>query len=88
MDSTKAMSDRDIPCTDGSADCSILDDFYYDGRNTQTNYSAGDSPIDVLPVVGFTLAVKRTHLFDVRSLQNHPPGPPQALNKLFCVYLI
>ena len=82
------MSDRGMSCADGGSDCSILDDFNYDGRNAQAKYSADDSPIDVLPAADFALAGKPTRLFYVRSLQSHPPGPPQTLNKLFCVYLI
>ncbi len=87
MDSIKSMSDRGMPCVDGSSDCSILDDFNYDGRNGQAKDSADDLPIDVLPVAELAFAAKPTRCSYVRSFQTYPPGPPQALNKLFCVYL-
>lgn len=81
------MADHDMPCADSSADCGV--DLNYDGRNAQVKVkdAPDDSPIALLSFADLALDINLTHRAYVRPIQRHPPGPPPALNKLYCVYL-
>lgn len=83
------MADHEMPCASGVADCSILDELNYDGRNAQLKVKDApeDLPVAILPVAQVALDIKPTRRIYLRPIQSHPPGPPQALNKLYCVYL-
>ncbi len=83
------MADNGMPCASSAADCGILDEYNYDGRTVQLKVK--DAPID-LPVAVQSFAVLVPNAEPVgqtytRQIQRHPPGPPQRLNKLYCVYL-
>lgn len=83
------MADQGMPCAGSSANCGVLDHLNYDGRNAQLKVkdAPDDSPVAVLPFANLTTDTKPARHAYLRPIQRHPPGPPPALNKLYCVYL-
>ncbi len=83
------MADHEMPCASGIDDCSILDDFNYDGRNAQLKVKDApeDLPVAILSITELAFDIKPTRPNYLVPIQSHPPGPPRALNKLYCVYL-
>ena len=83
------IADLGMPCAGISADCGVLDDLNYDGRNAQLKVkdAPDDSPVVVLPFANLATDIKPARRAYLRPIQRHPPGPSPALNKLYCVYL-
>jgi hypothetical protein len=83
------MADHGMPCAGSSADCGVLDDLNYDGRNAQLKVkdAAEDSPVAILPFANLAEDIKPARRAYLLPIQRHLPGPPKALNKLYCVYL-
>ena len=77
------------PCATSSIDCSLIDDFRYDGRNTELKLknAPSDVPVAVHPGIGpipqpRSIAEVRWH-----PTRSPPPGKQTPLNVLYCVYL-
>jgi hypothetical protein len=83
------MADHEMPCASAIADCSILDELNYDGRNVQLKVKDApeDLPVAILTVAKLAFDIRPRRRSFLRPIQSHLPGPPQALNKLYCVYL-
>lgn len=83
------MAEHDMPCAGSSADCGILDYLNHDGRIAQLKVkdASDDSPPAVHSFAELAVDVKPSRRTYHRPIQTHPPGPPKALNKLYCVYL-
>lgn len=83
------MADHEMPCAGASADCGVLDDLTYDSRHTQLKVkdAPDDSPVAALPFAEMVVDINPGRHAYLLPIQRHPPGPPPALNKLYCVYL-
>lgn len=81
---------REMPCATGATDCSVLDDYNYDGRSAQVKVKDVPSePLVTLFPSALFLADARPNLVVAHTPPsiNHPPGPSLPLNILYCVYL-
>ena len=83
------MADSGMPCAGSAADCGVVDDLNYDGRNTQLKVKDAphDSPLMVSPFANPAAHIKPLRHAYLWPVQRPPPASPQALNKLYCVYL-
>lgn len=80
---------QEMPCHNNASDCSVFDEFSFDGRTAKVNakYDAIELPagivasaISVLPINCLPGRYRRGELL-------HLPGEPPPLNVLYCVYL-
>ena len=81
--------DEQMPCADGLADCSIVDDVNHDGRNGQTKLkdAPGDTPTAIAPQeASLAIHVPTDTLLRPRYA-SVPAGAPPPLHVLYCVYL-
>ncbi|MDH3266708.1 MAG: hypothetical protein OEM25_07065, partial [Gammaproteobacteria bacterium] len=81
--------DEQMPCADGLADCSIVDDVNHDGRGgaLKLKDAPGDTPVAVAPAeiaLAFPPAAKALLRPRLAPLQM---GAPRPLHVLYCVYL-
>lgn len=83
------MADSGMPCAGSAADCGVVDELNYDGRNTQLKVKDAplDSPLMVSAFANPAAHIKPARHAYQRPAQRPPPGPSQTLNKLYCVYL-
>jgi hypothetical protein len=80
---------HDMPCATVAADCSVLDDYNYDGRAVQLKVkdAPSDLPVALLPSEQFLADAQSNLVAYAPPNINHPPGPSLPLNILYCVYL-
>jgi len=78
------------PCETSAAQCAFLDDFNYDSRTIQVKVK--DSPSDVLVGIAPSIGVTSFNLYSPPLScvggNSYLPEYPQALNILYCVYVI
>lgn len=77
------------PCASASDDCSLDDEFNYDGRNAQVKLK--DLPIDAPLAINDLIDAATVARFDdlrgVFPTRSPPPDSAPPLNVLYCVYL-
>lgn len=78
-----------MPCATNTDECSLIDEFKYDGRNAELKLkdAPSDAPLAIHPAitqVSPTHAAAADGWYPTRS---PPPGPRAPLNVLYCVYL-
>lgn len=88
--SSDAMTDHDMPCATGAADCTAFDEVNVDARTGQLKLKDAptDQPVAIARFEGFFADASPNHTRVVRQPEAHPPDSSPALNVLYCVYLI
>ncbi len=82
-------SDLDAPlCETDVSQCTLVDDFNYDGRVVKIKDAPGDVPVGItLTIADIRVQNNSSALLDAGDHSNSP-GKPPPLNILYCVYLI
>ena len=77
------------PCASAADDCSLGDDFNYDGRNTQVKLKdlPNDVPFAISDLIDTVAAARFVDLQGICPTRSPPPDSSPPLNVLYCVYL-
>ena len=76
------------PCETNASQCTIVDDFNYDGRSTKVKDAPSDVPIGITLSDDGVLSESRSYAHSAIGGRSHPPSSSPPLNILYCIYLI
>jgi hypothetical protein len=83
------MAPSEMPCATGATDCSLADEFNYDGRAVKLELkdSPNDLPIAIHPQAALVRTMQPAKHVGWHRTRSPPPGPSAPLNVIYCVYL-
>ncbi|MBT8101306.1 MAG: hypothetical protein KJO82_16235 [Gammaproteobacteria bacterium] len=79
----------EMPCSIAATDCSLLDEFNYDGRTVklELNDAPNDSPIAIGFPIDYESGRRPAEYLGWHSTRSPPPQLSVPLNVFYCVYL-
>lgn len=76
------------PCETSASQCTIVDEFNYDGRSSKVKDAPSDVPVGITPANAGVLPESRSFAHSAMGDCSHPPSSFPPLNILYCIYLI
>jgi hypothetical protein len=85
----KESASSEMPCSTAATDCSLSDEFNYDGRSVklELNDAPGDSPIAIAPPFVFESTSRPAKHHSWHPTRSPPPPSSVSLNVYYCVFL-
>lgn len=77
-----------VSCETSASQCTIVDDFNYDGRSAKVKDAPSDVPVGITMSNAGVLSASRSYVHSAMGDRSHPPSGFPPLNILYCIYLI